>query len=288
MKSISRIPLIAILAISFACAAAQTAANQNASQPDHLTRSFVVNTGSTLSVQNYKGTIHVTGGSGNQVSVTVEKKFEGSESDRKWWMDKVHVNFENDPSRVRVAVDYPNNSCMFWCDEQHSDYTAWVELTIQVPQKTNLDIEGYKPEIRLASVEGDIRVKSYKAPIEIASTTGPINISTYKESVRLRDVTVRGDLRLKMYKGEAEVVAKNLGQDAEIEIEKGSAVVRVPRNAGLTVDYSGGRRSSFHTDLPLATETGFHSGDIRGSINGGGTHLRLRTERGSFSIEAAQ
>jgi DUF4097 and DUF4098 domain-containing protein YvlB len=274
---------ISIPLVAFFCAFALAQSSIDQPQPEHFTRNFSVSPGSTLRVENYKGTIHVTGGSGNQVAVTVDKKFEGRDSDRKWWMENVRVKFENDANQVRVAVEYPTINCMFGCGDH--DYTASVELTIEVPQKTNLNIDGYKPDIKLASVDGDIRVKSYKSPIDIESTTGAIDISTYKETVRLHDVSVRGDFHLKMEKGDATIEAKTLGSDADIETEKGSVVLRVPRSTGINVDYSGSRRSSLHSDLPIASETGFRSSELRGTINGGGTHLRLRTDKGSFSIE---
>lgn len=266
----------------FALAISVLAQTSAAQQEEHFVKNFAVSSGSTLVVENYKGTIHVTGGEGNQVVVTVDKKFEGSDSDRKWWMANTRVNFDNDSSRVRVGVEYP--SCNWNCDD-HSNYTGMVELTIQVPRRTTLDLNGYKPDVRISGIEGDIRLKSYKSPIDIASTTGAIKIDTYKETVHLHDVSIRGSLHLDMQKGEALIDAKSLGDDVNIETEKGSVVLRVPRNAGLSVDYSGNRRADFRSDLPIASEAGFHSGEVRGTINGGGTRLRVRTVKGSFSIE---
>jgi Putative adhesin len=256
-------------------------------QEEHFARTFAVNPDATLAVDNYKGTIHVTGTDNKQISVRVEKKFEGSDSDRKWWMANTHVNFENDPTRVRVAVQYPNSHCFVACDsDEHSDYTAAVELTIQVPRHTKLDLSGYKPDVKVSAIEGDLRIHSYKSPMNVESTIGSIDISTYKESVHLHDVSVRGPLRLKMYKGEATLEAKSLGDEVNIETEKGSVALVVPRTAGLTVDYSGGRRANFHSDLPITSTAGFGGDEIRGTINGGGTRLRLRTEKGSISLES--
>jgi DUF4097 and DUF4098 domain-containing protein YvlB len=256
-------------------------------QENHFVRTFTVSPGSTVAVENYKGTIHLTGADTNQISVTVDKKFEGSDSDRKWWMTNTQVNFSNDAGRVRVDVQYPKNSCAWNCDD-HSNYSAEVDLTIQVPRRTNLELNGYKPDIHISAVEGDIHIKSYKSPIEIASTTGSVDIHTYKETVRLSDVSIRNSLRLQMEKGDVQIDAKTLGEEANIETYKGNIVLRIPRNTGLNVDYSGSRRSNLHSELPITSETGFGSGDVRGTINGGGTRLHLRTYRGSVSIESRQ
>ena len=276
---------VALAALTWLCqvpAASQTAR----SQEEVFTRIFTVNPGATLAVENFKGTIHVTGSDSKQVVINVEKKFEGSDGDRKWWMDNTHISFENDPSRVRVAVQYPSSDCVLDCSDAHSDYTGVVELTIQAPKHTRLNLSGYKPDVKISAIEGDLQIHSYKSPINIESTVGGIDITTYKESVHLRDVSLQGRLHLIMQKGEATVEAKSLGEDVDIETEKGRVVLAIPRTAGLTIDYSGGRRANFHSDLPIASETGFGSNEMHGTINGGGTRVRLRTEKGSISLES--
>jgi len=269
---------------------ASPAWSQNAEvQEEHFSRTFNVNPSGTLVVENFKGTIHVTGSDSKQVNVKVDKVFEGTDGDRKWWMANTRVNFENDPSRVRVAVQYPNSSCFLGCGEGiQSDYTASVELTIQVPKHTNLKLSGHKPDVKVSAVDGDLQIHTYKSPINIESTAGSIDIKTYKETVNLRDVSIRGPFRLTMFKGEATLIAKALGDDVSIETEKGSVVLQLPRTAGLTVHYSGGRRANFHSDLPITSTAGLRSNELSGTINGGGTHLRLRTEKGSFSLESAR
>ena len=251
-------------------------------QPEHFQKTFAVSPGAALNVENYKGSIHVSAFGGNQVMVDVEKQFQGNDSDRKWWMENTKVTFSNDPSHVKVKVEYPTDNCTF-CFQFH-DYTAEVQLEIRVPRQMNLVLDGYKPDIKVSGVQGDIAIKSYKAPMLIDSTTGAIRIDTYKDSIKLQNVKIRGSLAIKSYKADAEVNARDLGQSADLENEKGSIIVRVPGDAGLDVDYSGGRRSSFHSDFNLTMTTG-SSSDVHGTINGGGTRLKLRTVKGTVSLE---
>jgi len=251
---------------------------------DHFQRSFAITQNGTLHVDNYKGTIHVTGSDGDQVVVDVTKRFEGgNDSDRKWWMENTEVDFHNDSGRVSVEVKYPQWSCGF-CWQGH-DFSAQVELEIRVPRQINVNLESYKPDIKVAAVQGDIRIKSYKSPITIDSTTGSIRIDTYKDMVKLQNVTLRGPLEIKSYKADAEVSAKALGDSVTIEDSKGSTLLRVPQNAGLDVDYEGGRRASFRSDFPISSAAGSFGRSFHGSVNGGGTRLHLRTEKGSVSLE---
>lgn len=257
--------------------------SNSSQQPESFQRSFNIASGGTLQVDNYKGTVHVTGSDSNQVVVDVTKRFEGNDADRKWWMENVEINFHNSNDHVAVEVKYPQQNCTF-CWQGH-DFTAAVELEIRVPRQINVTLESYKPDIKVASVQGDIRIKSYKSPITIDSTTGSIRVDTYKDTVKLNNVTVRGPLEIKSYKADAEVNAKALGETATLENEKGTIVLRVPQNTGLDVDYEGGRRSGFHSDFPLNMQSGSGDRSVHGTVNQGGTKLRLRTEKGSVSLE---
>jgi len=270
------------LALAVIPAFAQTADQQ----PETFQRSFALNSGGTLRVDNYKGTIHVTGADSKQVVVDVVKRFEGSEADRKEWMRETKVDFRNDSNRVEIDVRYPTQSWSCWfCWSEHN-YSAAVELEIKVPRHTNVEIESYKPDIRISSLQGDLRIHSYKSPMNIDSTTGGVRIDTYKDVIRLHNVNIRGALSLKSYKADTTIEATSLGDSAEVESERGITVVRVPANTGLDLDFDGARRSSFHTDFALASQTGGSwSHSVRGTINQGGTRLRLRTTRGSVSLE---
>ncbi|HEX7288390.1 MAG TPA: hypothetical protein VF532_19555 [Candidatus Angelobacter sp.] len=276
---------IVAIAIMLALVAAKSWSQTAESQPEHFQRSFTVNPGATLAVENYKGTIHVAAANGNQVTVDVQKRFEGSDADRKWWMENVKISFHDSPGRVEVKVDYPTHNCII-C-RQTGDYTAAVELEIGVPRQINVKLDGYKPDIKVSGIQGDLTIKSYKAPMLVEGTTGAIHIDTYKDTIRLRDVTIRGTLVVKSYKADADINALSLGQSAEVSNEKGSIVVRVPAHAGLTVDFEGGRHSSFSSDFSLRASAGYSGREFHGEINQGGAKLRLRTVKGSVELRKA-
>ncbi len=251
-------------------------------------REFQLSPGGRLLVNNRKGKISVEGWDRNQVLVDIYKNFEGSDYDRKWWMAETDVKFSSQPRRLDIEVEYPNHSCFDGdCDDGHGrwgHYTGAVELTIHVPRQVNVELSGHKPEMRVASIQGDVAITSHKSPIEIRSTVGAVRIHTYKETVKLTDIDIRGALDLKMYKGEALIDLKNLGERADLETGKGEIVMRVPEGTGLSLEVEGGRRASFHSDFPVTTQV--NSGYlIRGTINQGGPRVRLRTEKGSILLQ---
>lgn len=278
--------LVLFVVTAFVATLAPAQNSSSPSQEERFQRTFALNAGGTLAVDNYKGTIHVTGSDSNQVVVNVVKRFDGSDSDRKWWMENTTVDFANDHGRVEVKVRYPTQSWSCWlCGLDHHDYTAQVELEIQTPRQTKLEVDGYKPDIRISRLNGDVRIKSYKSPMTIDSTAGAIRIDRYKDSIRLKNVTVRGALEIKSYKADAEIDAVSLGERAYLENSKGTIVLRVPEDTGMAVDFQGGRKSSFRSDFALNMEAGSRFGrDVHGTINRGGADVRLRTEKGSVEL----
>ena len=280
--TIRRFFLTSLAVLTFAALSATAGAAQasDATQ-DSVQRNFKVSNGSTLRVENYKGKIEIRGTDGDQIVVHALKHFEGSDSDRKWWMENLSIDMDSAGGNTRVKVSYPQRECMF-CS---TDYQAWVELEIQVPRKTNLDINGYKPRMEISRIEGDITIQSYKAAIHLFETAGAVRIDTYKETVKLEDVTVRGRLAVKAYKSEIVIEAKSLGDEASVENEHGTIVVRVPEKAGINLDFVGGRKALFRSDFPLTTTGTLASRSIQAKINDGGTTLRLRTDKGTVSLE---
>lgn len=255
-------------------------------EPERIQRSYAVDAGSTLVVENLRGTIHVKGSDTQQVKVSVFKNFKGTDKDKNWWLSATKVEFKNDPNHVSVTVDYPDHNCDDLCTHGHGRYTAAVELTIEVPRRTNLHLTGHKPDIAASDIMGDIRINSHKSKIDIQSTTGAIQIMAVKDTVTLRDVAIQGTLDVRSDKGTVMIIAQKLGEEVHLETGKGEIILRMPANTGADVDFAGGSNSSFHSAFNIggaSADRTIH--EVRGKINQGGTRMRLRTSKGSIGLE---
>jgi Putative adhesin len=291
-SKVARVGMILAVALALGAPAmrAQSSQEQNG---EAFQRSFPMNAGGTLVVENRKGTIHVTGSDTDRVVVSVHKIFlGGSDKDRQEWMAETKVSFDSVPNHLNVRVDYPEWSCVF-CVNLSDE----VDLTIAVPRATNIEFDGNRPDMAISSIDGDIRISSNRSPIAIKSTNGAIRIETNRGDVKLLDVAIKGRLDITSNRADAVIEAKSLTGNADLETERGSIVVRMPSTVGLNLDYQGGRRASFHCDFPVTTnENGAELNDVRGrvdrdgvrisgAVNQGGARMMLRTTRGSISLE---
>lgn len=294
MRGAAFAAVTAVIVLALCAPTVLAQASQDAN-PESFQRSFPMSAGGTLVVENRKGTIHVTGSDTNQVIVNVRKIFEGgSEKERQEWMAETKVSFDNQPNHLNVRVEYPDFDCVFCVN-----VTIGVELTIAVPRATNIELDGNRPDMAIASIDGDIRISSNRSTIAIKSTDGAIRIETNRGDVRLSDVAIKGRLELTSNRADAVIEAKSIAGNADLETERGSIVVRMPATVGVNLDYVGGRRSSFHCDFPVTTNqngaelndvtgrVGRNGARISGALNQGGPRMILRTTRGTISLEKA-
>jgi hypothetical protein len=277
MRNFRRV-FIAFVAALIASSLAQAQSNPT---EDHFQRSFTLQPGSLVSVKNYKGLIQIEAADTNEATVDVKKVWEGhNDAQRDEWLRQVQVSFSNDSNRLDVRVEYPNHSCFWNCMDEWGGH---VELVLRVPRQSNLDIDGYKPELKITGIKGDIRVHSYKSPIEIRDTVGAIDVDTYKDRVLLENVALRGRLHIHDYKAETEIRARELADGADLDTSRGIIRLQVPADAKFNVDISGDRRADIRTDFATHVDAGY-SRHLTGTVNGGGPEVRIRTERGSVAL----
>jgi DUF4097 and DUF4098 domain-containing protein YvlB len=99
-------------------------------------------------------------------------------------------------------------------------------------------------------------------------------------------VRCAGDLDAETTNGaiRAELAEVNPGKGIRLETTNGRITIALPKSIAARVDAST-TNGSIKTDLPVTT-TEVRRNTLRGTINGGGGELKLRTTNGSITIEA--
>ena len=81
----------------------------------------------------------------------------------------------------------------------------------------------------------------------------------------------------------AELLDVTAGKPMHFETTNGGITVKVPRGFAASID-AANTNGSISTELPIST-TATHRHTLRGTVNGGGPELRLRTTNGGISIQ---
>jgi len=147
----------------------------------------------------------------------------------------------------------------------------------------SVDLETAGGSIEIGPVDGDVNARTAGGSISVESAKGDINAKTAGGSVRIGKVYGYVDASTSGGSVEAHFVAV-LKQDSKLSTSAGSVRVTIPGDIGVDIDArtSGGK---VHLDMPVTVSGDIEKSAVRGTINGGGPTLKLRTSAGNIYIE---
>lgn len=240
-----------------------------ASLTETVDRTFNVRPGANVTLKNVNGRITVKAWDQPRVKVVAVKEVEAGRDELKKVMQELRVEFVERDGGLSINTRYPNEdrkvaSLFDWMFGDHVE--AEVQYDLLVPRTMNVDVTNTNGSIRLSDVTGKHELDTTNGKIEVSRCAGSLDASTTNGSIT----------------AELQQVAK--GQPLSFSTTNGRIEVAVPANLAVDVD-AGTTNGSIHSDLPVTT-TKIGSNSLRGSINGGGTPLRMRTTNGGISIRS--
>jgi len=233
-----------------------------------------------VKVDVYKGAVTVKGYNGKEVVVEARargKMISGKRevSSKAKGMKLVQVastglEIEEEDNVMRIDVESQRQA---------------VDLTIQVPYSTSLEIDSYtNGDIIVENVKGDVEVEKYKGELKLSGISGSVVAHTYSGNIVVTftkvdpgkpmsftnysgdiDVTFPANIRatVKMKSNQGDIYS-----DFDISIKPSSQKVEKPKEKG------GKHRISFDY--------------IYGIINGGGPEYLFKTYQGDIFIRKAK
>jgi hypothetical protein len=251
--------LIATLLIASTTAAAELS--------ETIDRTFDVRPGAKVVLSNVNGRITIGSWDQPRVRVVAEKEVDGDRDELQAAMRELRVEMQQRDGGLVITTHYPKEnrgggSLLDWLTSD--DVDAEVKYDITVPRTMNVDVSNTNGGIELSGVRGTIELDTTNGKIEVSRCAGSLDASTTNGSIK------------------AELTSIAQGQPLRFETTNGRIDVSVPANVNANVDAST-TNGSINSDLPVTT-THTSSNSLRGTINGGGTSLRLRTTNGGIRI----
>lgn len=231
-----------------------------------IDRTFDVRAGANVVLSNVNGRVTVSAWDQPRVRVIAKKEVEGDREELKEALAALRVEMKPQNGGLTVITHYPRergaSSLVDWIFGDHID--AEVTYDVTVPRSMNVDVTNTNGRITLSDVTGKHELETTNGRIEVKRCSGSLDASTTNGSI------------------EAELVKITPNQPLRFETTNGGIEVHVPANARADIDAST-TNGSISSDLPVLTSrTGSNS--LRGTINGGGTSVRLRTTNGGIKI----
>ncbi len=236
-----------------------------------IDRTFDVRAGAKVSLDNTNGSVTIAAWDQPRVRIVAHKQVKADKDDVQQALRELKVEMKQQDGGVVVTTKYPKEgdgwgSVLGWLSGDRVQAQVKYELT--VPRTMNLEISTVNGAIHVSDVNGQHDLGTTNGKIEVARCGGSVDASTTNGGI------------------DAELLKVTKGQPMRFSTTNGRIEVAVPATLAVDVDASttNGRISS---DLPVST-TSISSNSLRGSINGGGTSLKLRTTNGGIEIKTVR
>jgi DUF4097 and DUF4098 domain-containing protein YvlB len=228
--------------------------------------SGVLKAGQSVEIKGINGRVSAEPASGNQVEIVAWKH--GVRSDPA----DVHIEMVTSSDGITVCALYPNS----WggkentCESGDSDHSNTKDNDVQVRFKLKIPAGiGFKAR----TVNGKVVASGLSGPIRARTVNGSIDVTT--SSIADAE-TVNGSIH-------ARLGATNWTDELKFRTVNGHVEVEVPPtvNADLDVNTING---SIDSDLPWVMQGKIGRTHMRGTINKGGSRLKIETVNGSVKI----
>ena len=229
-----------------------------------LEQSFDVEAGGTLYLRSDAGSIEVESHDRNVVEVEVEKK--GRDA------DELEVQITQDGNDIRISAEREGSS---W------NHSASARFTVKIPTNYNVELKTGGGSIELSDLKGTVNADTSGGSIRLGRIEGDVEVETSGGSIRVDEVA--GNIDAHTSGGSIKVkLSQQPTADCRLTTSGGSVVAYLAPGIAVDLDAStsGGRVSSeFDVKGTIKKKR------IRGTINGGGPDLVLKTSGGSVSVK---
>lgn len=129
------------------------------------------------------GYVHVTGGSGSEIQVTVEKRIRAeSRADLADAKREVKLEMTQDGNSVKLYEDGPFRHDEGW---HHRHYSVVFECEVQVPSGAALDLHTMNGSIEVKNVVGDYKVHTMNGRVQMEDMGGSGSAETMNGAVKV-------------------------------------------------------------------------------------------------------
>lgn len=231
-------------------------------------RTLNVRPGTELEIENVNGSITISGWDKPQVRIHAIKTVRGGSDAAGQAMKALRVEIRQTDRGIDIDTIYPKKSDMGVFDFLWGkDVNAAVKYEINVPRSMNVSADTVNGAIRIREISGELELDTTNGRIEVANCSGAVDASTTNGGIDVDLLSVIG------------------GQNMSFETTNGRITLAIPTNLAADINAST-TNGSVRSDLPLTMNRSTRT-SIRGTLNGGGPEIRLRTTNGGIDIEAS-
>jgi len=250
-------PLVGAFVFCLACHATVNAQRGRGESGFEWTKRMAA--GSTITIRNGDGFIHVGESSSDLVEVRATKtRLRATQND---------VAFDVDESRggAMICTLYDRQRSCGERSRSSRNTSLRVEYTVLVPRDIRVDVSTGRGEISVERAGSAVTASTGIGRVFVTTERGPVNVSTGS--------------------GDVDVRIQSSPADADVTVTTGSGLIRV----AVPTDFNGevdarSENGTLRTDFEITILGRIDAHQIRGTIGRGGARIRLQTGNGRIEL----
>ena len=250
-------PLVGAFVFCLACHATVDAQRGRGESGFEWTKRMAA--GSTITIRNGDGFIHVGESSSDLVEVRATKtRLRAARND---------VAFDVDESRggAMICTLYDRQRSCGERSRSSRNTSLRVEYTVLVPRDIRVDVSTGRGEISVERAGSAVTASTGIGRVFVTTERGPVNVSTGS--------------------GDVDVRIQSSPADADVTVTTGSGLIRV----AVPTDFNGevdarSENGTLRTDFEITILGRIDAHQIRGTIGRGGARIRLQTGNGRIEL----
>ncbi len=234
-------------------------------------QNLAMGSGGKLSIENFNGSIQVTGWDQNTIDISGTKYGETEAL-----KNSIKVDIQATGGVARIKTIRPEGS--------HWSWNMGVKYVVKVPRRTELEnILSSNGSITVEEIEGAAKLTTSNGAIRATKLKGVLTATTSNGAIHTKDLlgvstvkTSNGAIHLEM--------TETPKSDVRATTSNGSITVKMPAHANAHIKASTSN-AMVKSDYPLVGVTEAKPKKVDSMIGGGGPVLELTTSNGMIHIQ---
>jgi Putative adhesin len=249
---------------------------------ERFEKTLPLKAGARVELENVNGPVTFEAWDRAEVRIEAEKWAESSRSDvAKKVLSQIRIQVSQTPGGLKIETKMPRDQDGFMDWLMGKSAAAGANYRIRVPRQAVIAAANVNGDLTLRGTRAGARLVNVNGAIAVNAVQGDVNAETVNGKIALTGLD--GGVKATTVNGGIEAELAEISRDTHFETVNGGVAVRMPASSRLNLDASM-VHGAVQSDFKVAGPSGKKKNILKGTVNGGGSKMTIRTVNGTIEI----
>jgi hypothetical protein len=238
--------------------------------------------GAKVELENVNGVVTFEAWDRAEVRIEAEKWAESSRTDvAKKVLGQVQIQVSQTPGGLKIQTKMPQHQDGFMNWLMGNSASAGANYRIRVPRQAVIAAGNVNGDLKLTGTRGGAKLVNINGAIAVDTLQGNLDVETVNGQIALTGLD--GSVKATTVNGGIKAELAEVSKDLRFETVNGGVDLRKPANSRMTLD-AFMNHGTVESDFRVAGGDPKRKNILKGTVNGGGSKVYIRTINGGIQI----